>query len=152
MAKRRLRNRSNFKKVMAKLPVVAFAAGMRRVDEVAAAGRDMVVRHMEVQDLNWTPLSAARARVKKRLGLDGRTLIATGHAKESVAVVPVDARTRRVGFPDDAMAVDDHGKETNQTLNTVFRAHESGTTNLPKRPLFGPTKKEVERKLREGTI
>ncbi len=133
--------------------VIRAFAGARNVaaEEIREFAEDQTVafrRRIEAQDFpsfNATPLSPRYAKLKERLGLDPRVMIATGHYKNSLVVLerrnPDGSMTYYIGHDRLARAVDKDGTPIpGVTLNLIAAVHENGSSkmNVPARPHWKP--------------
>ena len=128
-------------------------------DEVMQLAEDIVRelrRVIENQLLTWKPLSAAYLRRKRRLNLDERILIATGHYLDSIQVRtdPNDDWKITIGFYENQQ----HPVYEGIDFNDLARWLEYGTTQMAARPHWRPvfykfrqefnqTKKRLEKDL-----
>ena len=112
---------------------------------VAEYARDVIVKHMETQDLSWAPLSKDYLERKSALGLDMRTWIATSWMKDHLTTVHEGEGRYSVGVPRDIVY-----KDTGIPVNEIMRIVEYGRHDetLPPRPIFRPSISEVRKSLR----
>lgn len=132
---------------------------VKAIAETTAEDLKRRIENQRFRSFKENPLSDEYAKKKARLGLDPRTMIATGHYKDAIKVTKVGKTVYYVGFDanDVVMKFDENSGElvaTDIPLTKLARWHEFGTQNMPRRPHWGPTfrrVKDVMRQLRKET-
>jgi hypothetical protein len=87
------------------------------------------------QLIAWVPLSKGYARYKRRMGLDPRTLIATGKYVNSIQPIQQPDGNWLVSVPNTPL-----GDGSKHTLRDLARWLEYGTRTMPARPHWRPAK------------
>lgn len=116
------------------LPLVSLAreAATESMKEVAEFAHGRWVFHLESQDLPLVPLTKKYLQLKLRLGLDPRTLIASGAYLEAIVLLElVPDLVWRVG-PDP----ESRHKPSGLKFDQLIRIHEFGTEVIPARPVL----------------
>lgn len=124
----------NFTK-LARKPLIKATAKSAQIIEAT------LVKHMQNQDLGWASLSAAYKKFKERKKLSNQILIATSTLMNSITHQIVDGGLGAfVGVLRTAKGRD--GKQ--EVMIAAVHEFGSGVRNIPARPLFRPTFKEVK--------
>lgn len=92
-------------------------------------------KHMRDQDLGWVALKPSTIAAKIRLGQSTNTLIATSTYFQKITH---NVQNDRVTAGVSRKAVNEEGVP----IADIARAHEFGTMDIPKRPLWAPVLKE----------
>jgi len=131
-----------------KLSVRANQAAEARALRIANRFVEILKSHIELQDLNWDPLSSDYAAFKRATGLDPRIWIATGLLLEQIEVTPSKETTShggteiRKGFFA-GITRDKMHDDVPTWLIADALEHGVAERGLPARPLFGPSEKEL---------
>ena len=112
-------------------------------EQNAQETRTALVMHIQNQDLGWTELDPAYVRAKESKSLSNQTLIATGTLLSSITVYKKDKFSAFVG------ALRSAGSRNATWFIAPIMEFGSPKRNIPARPLFRPTFKEMKRKMIE---
>lgn len=116
-------------------PRINKAAALYSV-RIGSKAEGIAKKHMRNQDLGWEALAPSTLAQKARKGLSGNILIATSSYFQSITSFSKDL-TAFVGVRRTARNKD------GEILANIAKIHEFGSRNIPKRPLWGPTMKEM---------
>lgn len=146
----------NFSRMSKEMRAIAVATANKVVKDFADRERDLFKERIEHQDFpafRQIPPSPVTLARKSRLGLDMRTMIATGHYKDSIRVFFQRGRTPaggtyRIGFHPLMRARDEHGKVAEILLSEVAAIQEFGSSRagIPARPHWRPHLRDMERR------
>lgn len=125
--------------------------------EQETRGFQRMIRLQRFPAVRRVPLSPRWAAFKRRRGLDGRTLIATGHYIRNLRTLYTLNRHRRthtwtVGAPAGLRARTPDGKVADITLRALAAAQEFGGRNLPARPHWRPFWTVANVRLRQAIL
>ena len=116
------------------------------LDLVAEKGLDIVVGHIDKQDLPWRPLSESYLMEKRAQGYQSEIYIRTKKFYDSLAIKKFK-NGRFVGIPKGIQT--DKGDK----MEDLARIHEFGalSVGIYARPLFGPSATELEDYAKKNT-
>lgn len=116
---------------------------MAQQAEQEAARFQRTIRLQRFPAIRRIPLSPRWAAIKRRKGLDSRTLIATGHYVKNIRVLhrfdrKARTHTWQVGAPASMRARTPENKTADITLQELAGIQEFGSRNVPARPHWRP--------------
>jgi len=104
--------------------------------ELAERYYNLLIQHIEKQDLNWPPLTEDYLEYKRRNDLDLRSWIASGELKSSIEVIgPTDDGEYYVGISGDKI----HKSGIRTSLLAMIHEYGRLDHSIPPRPVFRPT-------------
>lgn len=117
--------------------VPAFQAQLKEDGELILK---TIKKHIDRQDLNWTPLSPRTVTMKNG---DETIYVETGFLKDNLKVRKVKSPKNGVTYFIGADAWTTH-KPSGQKFSDLMIYLEYGTADIPPRPLIRPTMEELE--------
>ena len=131
-------------KVLTSLKKNMYSEIKKYVQEVGDEAVQIIRRHIEMQDLGWTPLSPVTVQKKR----SSDAWVETGTLKESVKTIVEKDDGKDfslfVGVPRNGYNAD------GTSLADIAYYLEYGTVHIPARPLIRPTTEEVQQILKQA--
>lgn len=120
-------------------------ANNQALAQAALKGEGIAKEHISKQDLNWTPLKAATVSAKVKKGQSENILVATSTYFQSITSWHTKGKAY-VGIKKQVV------EEDGALVADIARTLEYGsvTRNIPERPLWQPTMKEVIKWMQDG--
>jgi hypothetical protein len=159
-----------------RLSTRALRSGEEQAIRIAERYREVLLQHIEEQDLEWPPLQEAYRQWKIDQGLDPRIWIATGELRDHIVVWKSFETHSTAGIRVGYMAGIPRSAErtTGEALFIIARALEFGVPAdlmpqlteetrrrieeerggwfIPPRPLFLPSARQVAREAQQGLV
>lgn len=120
----------------------------KSLKQVGLKGESVVIKHIQAQDLGWKPLSIAYKRRKERQGYSNKILIRTSTLLQNIKSDVVSKSEVFVGV--NRQVRDAEGNSV-ADIATIME-YGSIAKNIPARPLWRPTHKELMEWIKKENI
>jgi hypothetical protein len=107
--------------------------------QIGLKGEQLAIKHLQSQDLGWQPLSKAYKRAKEIGGFSDKILIRTSTLFQNIRSEVIDKKMVFVGVKREAKYADGSSVADIATI----MEYGSKAQNIPARPLWQPTQKEL---------